>query len=59
MPTILHDIVKEGLISEDLLKKWSNNQIVDIDTNYLYNSNRDALFRKMVEPYIESLNEED
>lgn len=59
MPTILHAVVKEGLVSEELLKSWYNQQIQDIDTNYLYNAGRDAAFKKLVEPYIESLNEDD
>jgi hypothetical protein len=59
LPTILHAVVKEGLVSEELLKSWYNQQIQDIDTNYLYNAGRDAAFKKLVEPYIESLNEDD
>ena len=55
MPTILHNVVKEGLISERFLVDWNNQKIKDIDTNFLYNANRDALFKKHVQPFLDSL----
>jgi predicted restriction endonuclease len=55
LPTILFNIVKEDLLSESFLKEWSKQQIKDIENCFLYNSNRDAEFKKAVQPYLDSL----
>ena len=39
--------------------EWSNQKIPDIDTNFLYNSNRDAQFKQAVQPYVETLGEQE
>lgn len=57
MPTILYNSVKEGLLSEEFLLEWYKNKINDIDTNFLFNANRDLQFRENVKPYLESLDE--
>lgn len=57
MPTILYNSVKEGLLSEEFLLEWYKNKINDIDTNFLFNANRDFQFRENVKPYLESLDE--
>ena len=59
LPTILYNVVKEGLISEELLIEWNNQTIKDIDTNYLYNANRDAQFKKFVQPYLDTLGDDE
>jgi hypothetical protein len=59
MPTILYNSVKEGLLSEEFLLEWYSNKIIDIDTNFLFNANRDIQFREHVKPYLESLGEEE
>ena len=54
-PTILFNMVKEGLLTEEFLLQWGKEQIEDIDKNYLFNANRDAQFREKVQPYLESI----
>ena len=55
MPTILFSMVEEELLSEELLMDWSKERIEEIDKNYLYNAERDALFKEMVQPYLDSI----
>lgn len=55
LPTILFNMVKEGLLTEEFLLQWGKEQIEDIDKNYLFNANRDAQFREKVQPYLESI----
>jgi hypothetical protein len=50
--------VKEDVLSESFLKEWSKRQIKDIENCFLYNSNRDAEFKKAVQPYLDSLEDE-
>mgnify|MGYP001019841958 CR=1 FL=1 len=57
MPTILYNSVTEGLLREEFLLEWYKNKINDIDTNFLFNANRDLQFRENVKPYLESLDE--
>lgn len=39
--------------------EWYKNKINDIDTNFLFNANRDIQFRETVKPYLETLEEEE
>lgn len=39
--------------------EWGSQKIHDIDTNFLYNASRDALFKKGVQQYLDSLEEEE
>lgn len=59
LPTILYNVVKEGLLSEQFLLEWASQKIPDIDTNFLYNASRDALFKKAVQQYLDSLEEDE
>lgn len=59
LPTILHNIAKSGLLSEPFLLSWFKNEIHDIEKNFLYSQQRDQLFKKAAEPYLESLLEDD
>jgi fructose-1,6-bisphosphatase len=59
LPTILYNIVKESLLSEEFLIEWNKSQIKDIDTNFLYNAGRDADFKKAVQAYLDSLGDEE
>ena len=55
LPTILFNVTKEGLLSEEFLLKWFKGEIEEIDKNFFFNANRDAEFKKAVQPYVESL----
>lgn len=59
LPTILYNVVKEGLLTEEFLVQWNQSQIKDIDTNFLYNAARDADFKKAVQAYLDSLGDEE
>ena len=59
LPTILFTVSKHGLLSEKFLLSWYKNQIEEIEKNFFFNANRDAEFKKAVQPYVESLDEED
>jgi hypothetical protein len=52
LPTILYNIVKEGLLSEEFLKSWHKGEIVDIEKNFFFNNIRDTEFKKAVTPYL-------
>jgi hypothetical protein len=39
--------------------KWFKNEIEDIEKYFLFNPSRDAEFKKFVEPYLESLGQDD
>lgn len=39
--------------------EWGSQKIQDIDTNFLYNASRDALFKKAVQQYLDSLEEDE
>ena len=55
LPTILFNVTKEGLLSEEFLLSWFKGEIEEIDKNFFFNANRDAEFKKAVQPYVESL----
>lgn len=55
LPTILFNVTKEGLLSEQFLLTWFKGEIEEIDKNFFFNANRDAEFKKAVQPYVESL----
>ena len=48
LPTILYNVSKEGLLSEEFLLSWFKGEIPDIEKNFFYNPNRDADFKKLV-----------
>ena len=52
LPTILYNVVKEGMLSEQFLRAWSKKEISDIEKNFLFNANRDSNFKNLVNPYI-------
>ncbi len=55
LPTILYNVVKEGILSEPFLISWQKGEIKDIEKNFLFNVQRDSNFKKAVLPYLESL----
>ena len=59
LPTILFNVSKHGLLSEKFLLSWFKNEIEEIEKNFFFNANRDVEFKKAVQPYVESLEEED
>ena len=42
LPTILFNVTKEGLLSEEFLLRWFKGEIEEIDKNFFFNANRDA-----------------
>ena len=42
LPTILFNVTKEGLLSEEFLLSWFKGEIEEIDKNFFFNANRDA-----------------
>ena len=59
LPTILYNVVKEGLLSEEFLKAWNKGEIPEIEKNFFYNANRDSDSKKAVLAYLESLEDEE
>jgi hypothetical protein len=59
LPTILYNLVKEGLLSEAFLLTWNRAEIKSIDNNFLFNAGRDTDFKKAVQPYLDSLGDEE
>lgn len=58
LPTILFNVVKEDVLSEQFLLQWARGEIKDIENCFLYNSHRDLEFKKAVQPYLDSLDDE-
>jgi len=52
LPTILFNVVKEGLLSEAFLLAWYKGQIKDLENNFLFNAQRDGDFKKAVVAYV-------
>ena len=59
LPTILFKVSEYGLLSEKFLISWFKNEIEEIEKNFFFNANRDAEFKKAVQPYVETLEEEE